>query len=343
MGRAFQQEAPDREARRATVTDSGGVLGDLDPPGFGALLQIGPGELTRIFGLKLIVEWFGVVVVHKDETLARLQLVHELEDFCMPLHGDEAADIDNIGVTGCGCCIGHGPWSLFNVRGSLPMAGTMATLLSYKMHCQYTLSDRSGNLPATALVRQGPKADSDTIFPDPHKKGRLMRLTSFSDYALRVLMYAHSRKDRLVTIEETANAYGISRAHLMKVVNILTRSEFLLGVRGRSGGFTLARPANEINLGAVIRATEPDFALVECFNPDNRCAIAHVCGLPIILNEALGAFIGVLDRHTLADITVNPGDFALPGDGPAPQRGPELAPAPGPVPEAVVERAGSDI
>lgn len=160
-------------------------------------------------------------------------------------------------------------------------------------------------------------------------------------------MYAHSREDRLVTIEETANAYGISRAHLMKVVNILTRSGFLRGVRGRSGGFTLARAANQINLGAVIRATEPDFALVECFNPGNRCAIAHVCGLPVILNEALGAFVSVLDRHTLADITVNANDFALPGDGPAPQRGPELAPAPefapDPAAEAVVERARSVI
>lgn len=174
-----------------------------------------------------------------------------------------------------------------------------------------------------------------------------MRLTSFSDYALRVLMYAHSREERLVTIEETANAYGISRAHLMKVVNILTRNGFLRGVRGRSGGFTLAKPADQINLGAVIRATEPDFALVECFNPDNRCAIAHVCGLPVILNEALGAFVSVLDRHTLADISIRAQDFALPGKPLGPQRGPKLAPPPEPTPEsgleAVVERAGSDI
>lgn len=141
-------------------------------------------------------------------------------------------------------------------------------------------------------------------------------------------MYAQLREGRLVTIEETANAYAISRAHLMKVVNLLTRAGFLRGVRGRSGGFTLARPASEINLGAVIRATEPDFALVECFNPDNRCAIASVCSLPVILNEALGAFAAVLDRHTLADITLSPADFALPREEPAPQRGPHMAPAP---------------
>lgn len=153
-----------------------------------------------------------------------------------------------------------------------------------------------------------------------------MRLTSFSDYALRVLMYAHASEERLVTIEETANTYAISRAHLMKVVNILTREGFLRGVRGRAGGFTLARPADQINLGAVIRATEPDFALVECFNPDNRCAISTVCGLPVILNEALGAFVDIFDRHTLADIALKPADFTAPQDEPAPQRGPDLAP-----------------
>lgn len=155
-----------------------------------------------------------------------------------------------------------------------------------------------------------------------------MRLTSFSDYALRALMYAHACEGRLVTIEETARTYGISRAHLMKVVNILTREGFLRGVRGRSGGFTLGRPASEINLGAVVRATEPDFALVECFNLDNRCAIASVCSLPVILNEALGAFAAVLDRHTLADIALTPADFTLPREDPAPQRGPHLSPAP---------------
>lgn len=174
-----------------------------------------------------------------------------------------------------------------------------------------------------------------------------MRLTSFSDYAFRVLMYAHAREERLVTIEETANAYGISRAHLMKVVNILTRNGFLRGVRGRSGGFTLAQPAEQINLGRVVRATEPDFALVECFNPDNQCAIAHICGLPVILNEALGAFVAVLDRHTLADISVRAQDFAPPGNPIGTQRGPELAPPPEPAPdtvaETVVNQAASDI
>src|SRR3546814_6122004 len=86
-----------------------------------------------------------------------------------------------------------------------------------------------------------------------------MRLTTLSDYALRVLMYAAIADDRLVTIEETAKTYDISRAHLMKVVNILTRTGYIKGVRGRSGGFTLAKRPEDINLADVVRATEPDF------------------------------------------------------------------------------------
>jgi Rrf2 family nitric oxide-sensitive transcriptional repressor len=97
-----------------------------------------------------------------------------------------------------------------------------------------------------------------------------MRLTTLSDYALRVLMYAAVSGDKLLTIEETARTYQISRAHLMKVVNILVRKGFLRGVRGRSGGFMLAKAPNAIVVGDVIRATEPDFALVECFATGNQ-------------------------------------------------------------------------
>lgn len=133
-----------------------------------------------------------------------------------------------------------------------------------------------------------------------------MRLTSFSDYGLRVLLYAQAAGGRLVTIEETARHYAISRAHLMKVVNHLARVGFLRGVRGRSGGFALAMPPAEIRLGAVLRATEPDFALVECFDCKGQCRIAPHCHFPAILNEALAAFLGVLDRHTLADLALHP-------------------------------------
>ncbi len=153
-----------------------------------------------------------------------------------------------------------------------------------------------------------------------------MRLTTFSDFAFRALIYAAAAGDRLITIEETANTYGISRAHLMKVVNILTRTGFIRGVRGRSGGFTLARAPRDINLGAVVRATEPDFALVECFATGNRCIITKSCQLPNLLNEALGAFVGTLDRYTLADLMLSPQHFAPPTGAIRERRGPQLGP-----------------
>lgn len=152
-----------------------------------------------------------------------------------------------------------------------------------------------------------------------------MRLTTFSDYALRVLMYASAAGGRLITIEETAKAYNVSRAHLMKVVNILTRLGYLKGVRGRSGGFTLAKPPEAINLGAIVRATEPDFALVECFAAGNQCIITRRCRLPEVLNEALDNFVRTLDRYTLADLILDKRDFKPP-EGPIREtRGPHLA------------------
>lgn len=136
-----------------------------------------------------------------------------------------------------------------------------------------------------------------------------MQLTKFSDYALRVLMYAHAADDRRVTIEEMAASYRVSRAHLMKVVNALTRAGYLTAVRGRSGGLTLAKSAEEIRLGDVVRATEPDFALVECFATGRPCVIIGCCRLPRAMNEALSAFLAALDRHTLASIALKPKDF----------------------------------
>lgn len=138
-----------------------------------------------------------------------------------------------------------------------------------------------------------------------------MRLTDFSDYSLRLLMYAAVRDDQLITIEETAQVYGISRAHLMKVANQLTRAGFLKAVRGRSGGLALARRPEQIRLGDVLRATEPDFALVECFRSDNLCLITPRCRLRGMLKEALAAFSGTLDRYTLADLLLSPEDFGI--------------------------------
>lgn len=136
-----------------------------------------------------------------------------------------------------------------------------------------------------------------------------MQLTKFSDYSLRVLMYAHAAGDRLVTIEEMAGSYEISRAHLMKVVNALTRAGYLTAVRGRAGGLKLARPADDIRLGDVIRMTEPDFALVECFSSGGQCVIGGCCRLPAVLRRALAAFLAELNQHTLASIALRPKDF----------------------------------
>jgi len=136
-----------------------------------------------------------------------------------------------------------------------------------------------------------------------------MKLTSFSDYALRVLMFTHAAGGRLVTIEEMAGAYDISHAHLRKVVNTLSRSGYLTAVRGRAGGIRLAIPPEKIVLGDVVRATEPDFALADCFSSAGLCAITECCKLQGVLDEALQAFLEVLDRKTLANIALKPKDF----------------------------------
>lgn len=139
-----------------------------------------------------------------------------------------------------------------------------------------------------------------------------MQLTKFSDFSLRVLMYTHAAGDRIVTIEEMAGSYRVSRAHLMKVVNALTRAGYLKAVRGRSGGLRLAKPADEIRLGEVVQTTEPDFALVECFATGNQCVISGCCRLPRIMREALDDFIATLNRYTLASIALQPEDFRQP-------------------------------
>ncbi len=157
-----------------------------------------------------------------------------------------------------------------------------------------------------------------------------MRLTTFSDYALRVLLFAANAGDRLITIEETAKVYGISRAHLMKVANLLTRAGYLKAVRGRSGGLLLGRPAGEIRLGDVVRLAEPDFALVECFADGNQCILTPRCGLPKVLNEALQAFFAAFDRYTLADVALRERDFLPPPARKRGTRGPHFPRSPRP-------------
>lgn len=133
-----------------------------------------------------------------------------------------------------------------------------------------------------------------------------MQLTLYTDYSLRVLIYLSVHSDRLVTITEIADSYGISRNHLVKVVHNLATLGFIRSTRGKGGGLRLARPAEKINLGNVIRQTEGGFELVECLNSaTNTCPITRVCELKGVVKEALNAFVGVFDKYTLADVTGN--------------------------------------
>jgi Rrf2 family nitric oxide-sensitive transcriptional repressor len=132
-----------------------------------------------------------------------------------------------------------------------------------------------------------------------------MRLTSYSDYALRLLMYAAVRHDSSVTITEVSKAYGISKNHLMKVAHALALAGFLETTRGRHGGLRLAKLAKDINIGQVVRFTEADSALVECFDSaTNTCVITRVCMLKHVLRQALEDFFTRLDQFTLADLVV---------------------------------------
>lgn len=133
-----------------------------------------------------------------------------------------------------------------------------------------------------------------------------MRLTTFTDYSLRVLIYLGLQRERLATIAEIAAAYGVSKNHLMKVVHHLGQQGYIATLRGKSGGIRLARAPGEINLGALVRATEANTDLVECFAPgDSDCRIEPVCALRGILKRSLQAFYTVLDDYTLADVLRN--------------------------------------
>ncbi len=130
-----------------------------------------------------------------------------------------------------------------------------------------------------------------------------MRLTLYTDYSLRVLIYLALEKDQLVTITELADFYKISRNHLVKVVHNLGLGGFILTTRGKNGGIRLARTPDEIIIGEVVRETEPDLDLLECFNPaEDKCVITRTCGLKSVLLDARNTFIGTLDQYTLADI-----------------------------------------
>ncbi len=130
-----------------------------------------------------------------------------------------------------------------------------------------------------------------------------MRLTAYTDYALRVLMYVGLKNGELVRIDEVAASFGISRNHLSKVVHNLGSNGYLQTVRGRNGGFRLACDAADIRVGQVVRDFEPDFNLVECFNSStSTCRIQPSCVLAGVLDDAMSVFLGRLDGVTLHDL-----------------------------------------
>jgi Rrf2 family nitric oxide-sensitive transcriptional repressor len=133
-----------------------------------------------------------------------------------------------------------------------------------------------------------------------------MRITNYTTYAIRTLMFAALHDDRLCQAQEVADAFGISKSHLVKCVHQLGQWGFLQCVRGRNGGFRLAMPASEIAIGAVVRKTEDTLDLVECFDATtNSCPLISCCHLSKALQKATAAFIAELDSLSIADVTRN--------------------------------------
>jgi len=130
-----------------------------------------------------------------------------------------------------------------------------------------------------------------------------MRLTTFTDYSLRVLIYVAAQRERRATIADVAHAFGISANHLTKVVHFLGKQGFLANVRGRGGGLELAVRASRINVGAVVRSAEGASVPVECFDAaTNKCVISRACGLRRVLADAMRAFYAILAQYTLEDL-----------------------------------------
>jgi Rrf2 family nitric oxide-sensitive transcriptional repressor len=139
-----------------------------------------------------------------------------------------------------------------------------------------------------------------------------LNLTLHTDYSLRILLYLAEHKDRSVSTREISEAYGVSRHHLVRVVQTLQTHGFVKAATGRSGGITLARDPAHINIGEVVRTTEPNFRIVECFDvKENTCRILPVCSLRGVLGSALDSFFEVLKQYTLADIAHMKGNQRL--------------------------------
>ena len=133
-----------------------------------------------------------------------------------------------------------------------------------------------------------------------------MQLTHYTDYSLRVLVYLTLKQNNSVTISEIADYYKISRNHLVKIVNNLANLGYITTVRGKGGGMHLALPADEINIGEVIRSVEPHFNIVECFAEDHKnCRIEPICKLKGVLQSATETFLAELDQYSLQDVISN--------------------------------------
>ena len=133
-----------------------------------------------------------------------------------------------------------------------------------------------------------------------------MRLTTFTDYSLRVLLYVATAPEGRANIAEIARKYGVSEHHIVKVVHLLGKEGLLVNTRGRGGGLRLSRAPREINVGQVVRITEEPSVLAECFDAAGKCAITGACRLAVVLREAHDAFYEVLDGFTLADLLARP-------------------------------------
>jgi Rrf2 family nitric oxide-sensitive transcriptional repressor len=134
-----------------------------------------------------------------------------------------------------------------------------------------------------------------------------MRLTGYTDYTLRVLMFCAVRPEQPITIAEIAASHAVSKNHLMKIVNDLARQGILQTTRGRGGGLRLLKSAKDICIGDVVRHAETDFHMVECFNAEkNACVLIAHCQLKHVVGKATNAFLAELDKVTLADITQVP-------------------------------------
>src|SRR5262249_49045203 len=129
-----------------------------------------------------------------------------------------------------------------------------------------------------------------------------MRLTLYTDYALRVLIQAGLNEGKLTTIKDIARSFGISKPHLMKVVNDLSQKGYLETVRGRKGGIRLMREPQDINIGQVVRDTEDQLDVIGCLGRRGYCPIQRICVLRGVLSDATEAFLAVLDTYTLADL-----------------------------------------